>query len=61
MHLIVQVPQVTNQSDYSYSRPCHYGFLLQTDMLRRNITSGKRPGQYLMNPQNALLIHVQET
>ena len=58
MHLIVQVPQVSNQSDYSYFRPCHYGFLLQTDMLRRNITSGERPGQYLKNPQSAFNLTV---
>ena len=44
MHLIVQIPQIVNATDYAYPRPCNYGFYLQTDLIRRNMTTQNTPG-----------------
>ena len=40
MHLIVQIPQIVNATDC----PCNYGFYLQTDLIRRNMTTQNTPG-----------------
>ena len=39
MNLIIHIPQLNNQTDYSYFRPCQYVNYIQVDLFNAGIAS----------------------
>ena len=44
LHLVIQIPQIVDQPEYEYYRPCNYGLSLQTDLAHVGVPLSDWPG-----------------